>query len=209
MPPSFWESLGERVGYGLAAVVLGPVVARERRARRAMRSALLEFCRPLQPLRLLAPPGVLRRSVQLPVATGSSALEIVMDLESRRVRITASIERLPSYVEARIAKSLSSLHDERLRLSEARAGSGAFRVWTESLDVDVAKALVESVAGGPLERLAAVEVELSAERLDVLAVAPQSDEGWQAIGDGLTGLAAWLAAKWPASYRGEHPRERP
>lgn len=200
---SYWVKLGERIGYGLAVVVLGPGAALERSARRAMRAALLDFCGELQPLKLIAPKGKVRRSAQLPVVAGSLALEIELDLRSRRVQITVPIERLPTYVEARIAFALPLLYeDRRLRLPTPRAFSGTFCVWTESLADDVAKALVEAVAGSAAP-LHAIEITLSAERIEVLAIAPQSSQEWTAIGDRLVRLAASIATLWPASYRGE------
>ena len=201
---SFWESLGESIGYGLATVVLGPAAALERRARLAMREALLLFCRDLQPLRLAAPRGTLRRSAQLPLALGVVLpLEIEVDLKRRVVRITAPLERLPAYVEARIGKSILWIYpDLRMRLAEPKARSGAIAVWTQTLEVDVAQALADAVAGSQgLDSVVAIEIVLQPERIDLHMTAPQDLEAWAAAREVLQTLVTFVATRWPPSYR--------
>lgn len=90
---SLWERFGEHIGYGLAAVVLGPHAAFERRARRAMRAAMVTWCAPLRPEKLDAPRGKLRRRAELPAPGGSLAIDVVLDLARREARITLPLER--------------------------------------------------------------------------------------------------------------------
>jgi hypothetical protein len=198
---SYWERLGEGVGYGLAAIVLGPAAALERRARRAMRGALVDFCSERQPVRLSAPRGALRRRVRLAERGAAPlAIEIELELASRTARLRADLDRMPGYVEARVARSLGSLRpDERWQVPSL-ASAGAFSIWSDNLPRGDATALVELVAGA-MATIDAVDILLAPESLEVLAVAPQTIEGWTALGDGVSALAIWLSARWPTSYR--------
>jgi hypothetical protein len=199
---SYWEQLGESMGYGLAAIVLGPAAALERRTRRAMRGGLVDFCSERQPVRLQAPRGTLRRSVRLATRGAAPlALEVELELSSRTARLRADLERMPGYVEARVARSRSSLHpDASQRLATPLSSSGEFSLWSDSLPLADATALVE-IAARATAAIEAVEIRLSPESLEVLAVAPQRAEGWIVLGDGVSALASWLSARWQTSYR--------
>lgn len=169
-----------------------------------MRRALLDFCRDLQPLRMQAPKGTLRRSVQLPLALDATlALEIELGLATRVVHLTSPLERLPSYVAARLGKSVASLHpDLRMRLAEPKARSAAIALWTETLEVDVAQQLAEAVASSRgLEAIAAIEIVLHPDGIDLHMTAPQSAEGWAGLREVIQALVTFVASRWPASYR--------
>lgn len=203
-----FERFGEHLGYGLAALVLGPRAALERRARRAMRAAMLDYCRDLHPLKLDAPRGSIRRSAQVPTPVGSLSVELEVDLDARKAWASAPLERLPSYVSARVTKSPSSLGDTAERGAKAFPGDGearaiarAFRLETASLDDGAAAALVEAVASGPLDDLDALELILSPEHVKLLFMAPATRESWATVGAGVTSLVSWLGVRWPPSYR--------
>lgn len=98
---SYWVSLGERVGYGLALVVLGPAAALERRARLAMRAALLDFCSELQPLKLIAPKGKVRRSVAR--AGDRARSQVATGADHRPDRAVAGLRRSADRVRAAAA----------------------------------------------------------------------------------------------------------
>jgi len=181
---SYWEMLGERVGYGLAAVVLGPVAALERRTRRTMRAAMLDSFEDLRPLRLERRRGTIRRNVQLPTGAGATSIDIDLDLHTHKTKLTLRLERLPSYVEARIQKHGSE-----------------FRLTTTSLDDDANHALVAMLTNGSLAGLDAIEIALSPEEVVIHITAPTTSEEWATIRAGLVDMVSWLAARWPASYR--------
>jgi hypothetical protein len=203
MSGSVWERFGERVGYGLAVVVLGPAAALQKRERRAMRTAMVEWCKDLQPVKLEPRPGVLRRSAVLPETGGSRSAEIELDIEERRVRVGVSLDRrLPSYVEVRVGKRAPSLDPTmKWRMGTPRAVAEDFRLDSESLDVEASTALVSAIAAGPLARLVAIEIVLTPERIELLTIAPSTPEGWVPIGEGIVALTSWLTARWPSSYR--------
>jgi hypothetical protein len=206
MSASVFERFGEAVGYGLAVVILGPHAALERRARRAMRAAMVEWCRDLQPVKLEGQPGIFRRTAALPGTPGTGgplSAELELDVNEKRARVGVAIERLPAYVKASIGKAASALHPMlKRRRGPPRATAGGFRLDSQTLDDEVANALVAVVAAGALERLEHVEVALSPERIELLTIAPTTREEWTAIGDGVVALASWLGTRWPSSYRG-------
>lgn len=190
---SVWERFGEHIGYGLAAVVLGPQAALERRARRAMRAAMIAFCEPLGPVKLEAPRGILRRRAELRADRGPVALELELDLRKRSAHASLVLERLPNYVAATITKDASTL--------DPHAAPGPLSVASASLDAAVARALRDVVAAGPLQRVESFSITISPERLEILAVAPKTREEWDALGEGALAIVAWLSGRWPASYR--------
>jgi hypothetical protein len=201
MSGSAWETLGEKVGYGLAAIVLGPHAALERRARRTIRLAMVGWAEAHQPVKREAPRGALRRSVTLRAGSEPIDVDLDLDLAERRATLAFAIARLPSYVDVTVDNDAGRVRNMKLRRLPPRAASGAFRLDGDALDVPTAQALVEAVSSGPFGNLEAIEIELTPERVTVFTLAPSSQEGWSAIGDGIAHLVGWLIDRWPPSYR--------
>jgi hypothetical protein len=201
MAASLWEQFWERVGYGLGAVIYGPGAAVERRANRAMRSAFRDFCRRTQGTKLLGVRHVLRATVTLDAGGHPLAAEVTVKLRSRSAELVLPLERLPAFVAASIDKHADVLHGIRQRRTPPRALAGSFRVDSETLDDDAAKALVEAVATGPLDTLWAVAIELRSDLLEVEVIAPTVLDEWLALEKGIADLVAVLLARWPPSYR--------
>ncbi len=166
-----------------------------------MSAALLDWCRDLHPVKLQAPRGTLRRRVELPSAGGALWIELAADLDARRAHLALPLERLPSYVAARITTAARSLDKHEPARREARARAGPLLLASESLDLPAAQALVDALARGPFQLIEALEITLSPERCEVLAVAPSTREEWSTLVDGVLALVGWLTRRWPPSYR--------
>ena len=199
---SVWERLGESVGYALATVLLGPAAALQRQARRRMVYAAIGFCRRHEPTELDAPKGVVRRGIRLATPGGPIPVEIELRPFEDRAALLVTIPALPASVQATVGRHATALHGVRGRLPEALAQDGTLRIHSTALDAATATALLAALAKGPLGALPAFELEIRREKLDLLVAAPPSTEAWTALGDGIVDLAAWLAARWPSSYRG-------
>lgn len=199
---SVWERLGEKVGYGLATIVLGPHAALERRARRAMRTAMVQWVMAHRPSKREAPRGILRRTVSLQADAEPIDVDVEVDLHARRASLTFPITRLPSYVDVTVDKNAGAVMGARLRRTAPLASAGAFRLDGEALDRPTAQALVEAIAGGPFDRLEGIVITLQPERITIDVLAPVTRAEWDALGEGVVGVVAWLVARFPASYRG-------
>ncbi len=197
---SIYERLGEAIGYGLAAVVLGPKAALERRARRAIRHALLDWCAPLDPVKLVAPRGVLRRGVTLATAMGPMAAEVTVDVHDKQAKLVASTPQLPPMVAVTVTTMLT-----RRVLADwedlPTKTNGRLVALTKTLDEVTCDALIEHVAAGPLGRLAPLDVVIRPSEIEVVFAAPSVDAEWSDVGKGVTLLSTWLAERWPGSYR--------
>ena len=200
MAESLWEELGERIGYALAAVVLGPAVALERRGRREMRAALREWSASLAPTDLVAKErGVLRRNVRLPTTRDPIVADVTLDPFARRATLRATTQMLPGYVRCTVARAPSRLDGVEPNLP-ALASAGEVRLDSETLDPETGTALVSALAA-TASRIDAFEIELRSERTTIRFLAPAHRDGWRAVEDMTRALSAWLAEKWPASYR--------
>lgn len=181
---AFWVRVGEAIGYGLAAVVLGPSEAISRRERRRIRQTFLAWCDERGSVRHEAARGMLRRTITLTTPTGTMPAEVELDPFARRARILAVIAPLPSWVRA------SARRDETLQ------------VMSDSLDPASLRALRDSVLASPLGELRVIQIDLESERLEVLVIAMTTIEAWRAIGDGVVALTDWVSTRWPVGYRG-------
>jgi hypothetical protein len=199
---SIWESMGERVGYALAAIVLGPAAALQRQARRRTIRAVVLYCEEYEPTELEAPKGVLRRGARLPTISGPISIEIELRAFEGRATLSLTITALPSHVNATVSRAAWEVQGLLSRLPAPLAREGTLRVDSETLDVETARALLDVIAKGPLATLNAMELEIRREQIDVHVVAPSTLEQWKAIGEGVVTLEAWLTSRWSSSYRG-------
>jgi hypothetical protein len=192
---TFWEELGERVGYGIAALIYGPAAALERSHRRAFRRALRAYCSGIDTVRMTPKrSGVVSRRITL--AHDVSA-EVELDLASRHAWFEVQLERRPAFVEAIIDKHLGSIdYDPKIAIAE-----GELRLSSRTMPADDQKAMLSAIARGPLERLTAVEIVVDPERVVILTPAPTTAEQWSVIERGCLDLVAWIGARWPISYR--------
>jgi hypothetical protein len=201
MSGSAWETLGEKVGFGLAAIVLGPHAALERRARRSLRLAMVGWAEAHQQVKREAPRGALRRSVTLRAGGEPIDVDLELELAERRTSLAFAIARLPGYVDVTVDKDAGRVRNMKLRRLPPRAAAGAFRLDGDELDLPTAQALVEAIASGPFGHLEAIEIALTPERVTIATLAPSSREGWTSIGEGIAHLVGWLVDRWPPSYR--------
>jgi len=180
---SFWERVGEALGYGIAAVVLGPPAAISRSERRRVRRSFVAWCDEHAAVELAGSRGVTRRAITLDAKLGGLPARAELDVLARRARIEVRIAPLPSFVRATVIRD------------------GALRVESDSLDPASIQALRDRVASGKLGELRALAVGIASEELVVVAIAMTTLEAWRGIGEGVVELAEWLAERWPASYR--------
>lgn len=199
---SLWGRVGEGIGYGLAAVVLGPSAAIQRRARRAMRSSFAELCERRSATKLVAPRFVRRASMRLAKGATSIGLEVELDIVGKHARATASIDPLPSFVQAEASKNLTAIDGLRRRRGPPLAMHDGLRIDSGSIDAALADELVRAIGATLLGALEAIQVIVGGDRIDVNVVAPTTFAEWNAIADGLLAFATWLSERWPSSYRG-------
>jgi hypothetical protein len=181
---SFWESFGEAVGYGLAAIVLGPPAAIMRSERRRLRRAFLAWCDAHEPQALEGSRGVTRRAITFRTSLGPITARAEVDVFARRARIEAAIPLLSTLVRAAVVRE-----------------GGALRGESSTLDAASIEALRERVAASKLGELRALGLAVATGEL-VVVVGPRiTVEAWDPIGEGIVELAEWLANRWPVSYR--------
>jgi hypothetical protein len=197
---SFWERVGETLGYGVAAIVLGPIDAITRHERRAMRKSFVAWTRAWNPVPMTSSKvGFLRRSLTFVTRAGDVPAIAELDVFARRARIVASIGVLPSWVDVTLGRgSLVDVHTPR---GTPLAIAGSLRAESNTLDVESARALLANVERGGLGALTDVEIEVRTKELTVRTIAMTTEAAWRAIGDAIVSLAELLAEKWPPSYR--------
>jgi hypothetical protein len=203
VPRSLAERFGERVGYFLAFVVLGPHAAIERRARRRMRRAMLAWCEQFEPRMVAAPNDTLRRAV---VVTSDDAppLSLDVDLEpfASRARVVATIEPLPPRVKAHVSRALWELTDKRYPLGPAFTNDEGWRVDSDTLDALEARELLATILASPLEHVRPAHLHIAGERVELRIKAPNDEAEWERIGNAMTKVALWIGRRWGArSYR--------
>jgi hypothetical protein len=199
---SFWERVGETIGYGLAALVLGPPAAISRAERRRIRRAFVTWCDELSPVTLETGRSGIRRAIYFETAIGRLPATAELRVFALRAQVEAAIQPLPTWVAANVSRDLSMLRRVRMRWGEPLASEGSLRVDSTTLDVDSARALAARVSASKLGELRAVDVEVASERLRVTVVAMTTVEAWRAIGEGIVEVANWLVERWPVGYRG-------
>lgn len=199
---SIWEWLGEKVGYGLAAVVLGPAALMERRARRDARRAMLRFAREHDPDVLEAPRNRVHRLMRIATKEEPLHMEARLDLATRRAVLVIDLPSLPATVTARVSRALWDVHNAmRFRMPEPTAISGTTRVDAPDLDVDIAEELLLCVTPGPLDAVSTFEMVVGDGCVSLHVHAPATTEGWEPLTAGLVAIASWARIKWAGSYR--------
>jgi hypothetical protein len=96
---SFWEAVGEKVGYGLAAIIYGPRVALEQRHKRTIRRAFAAWLGDEKFTKQVAEAGRVRRLVERQSDELSFLLECELHPEIDRAYITIRLEKLPHMKE--------------------------------------------------------------------------------------------------------------
>ena len=208
--PSIWERIGEGIGYGLAAVVLGPQVAIERRQRRTMRSAFREWSASLGATSLVPPrSGERRCAVMLPTSADAIAAEVTLDPYGRTAALAATPPQLPALVDV-IVSVIAGARPTLMQVTTGRSVMGKPLVashdplyaFSETLDEATCQALIDAMASGPFGHgFHATRIDIRHDGIDVALPAPTSVAEWQALTAGIVALSRWLAEKWPVSYR--------
>ena len=199
---SFWEWVAERVGYGLAAVVLGPGALVERKAKTLAKRALYTFAHAHDAERLEVRRGTIRRLVRLKTAEEPVHVEISLDLKKRHAQVMVELPDLPRSTTVWVSRAMNEFHDDlRLHLGPPRAMVNTVRLDGTDVDDETASALVEEIAKGPLGGVRAFELSLAEGRGQLTVHAPDTSEAWQPIADGMIALTSWTRTKWAHSYR--------
>ena len=183
---SLAEFLAEKVGYALAAVVLGPPAAMARRERRMMRAALETWCEDVGAIRLEAEGrGVRRRSGKLQGAAGSFPFEATLDPFHKQASVDVAIERLPPQASVTISKP---------------RGRGEIRVTSATPDDSIMQKLVHEL---PQTRAAreTFNLALDGDRLVLHVEAPREAAEWKALGEAMVAFAESCTRRWGSSYR--------
>jgi len=176
---SGWEWVGEKVGYGLAALVLGPAALVERKSRREAKRAFLRFAHAHEPDVLDAPRGTFRRLLRLPTAEGPLHVEVRLDLSTRRALLTTHLPEMPASFEF----------------------TGGVRLDTAEEGDENANALLQEIGTELMDSMTAYELVLKEGRAELLVKAPPADVAWEAIASVVLKIAAWSHKKWAHSYR--------
>ncbi len=182
---SLAEYLAEKVGYALAAVILGPPAAMARRERRAMRTALDSWCEEVGAIRVEAARRERRYSGKLEGAAGSFPFEVTLDAFHTLAVLDVAIEKLPPQADVTISKP---------RGREVSATSSM-------LDASITSALVAEIAGTPIGARDSFSLALDGERIVLHVSAPHEAAEWKAIGDATVAFAESCARRWGSSYR--------
>ena len=133
---SFWESVGEKIGYGIAAVLYGPRVAIEQRHQRTIRRAFAAWLADEQYTKQIAEPGRVRRLVERQVDELSFLLECELRPEIDRAYVTIRLEKLPN------------LNDDHVLVEdEAPEGPDAWNDLADSAIAQAAKLLRSARVG--------------------------------------------------------------
>ncbi len=177
----FWERVGERAGYALATLLLGPYAAAIRHERRVLRKAFHGWLDEMNAERLLPrAPGQARRAGALRGA-GPIPFEAELDVIKKRARVDVA---------------LSLGRDVSAEISKARK----VRVGATSLDPTAANELAAEIGSCALGQLEAFEIDLHRDRLVLEMVAPREREAWIAIEKALAVLVESWSQRW-TTYR--------
>lgn len=199
---SFWERVGEGIGYALAASVLGPPAAMARRDRRAMRDAFRAWCRPLDPVpvRAHAERG-LRRAVTLRPPTGAVTLEAELDPFGKRATLELPIGPFPPNAQVRLAKAPWEIHHVKMRMPEPIASLGGALAFAGTVDADTAEVLLREVLDTAFGARDAFNLDVQRDALVLTLVAPRAHEEWDGVANALVGLADTYTRRWSTAYR--------
>ena len=181
MMASFWERAGERTGYALAAMLLGPYAAALRRERRVLRRAFHDWLDELGAERLSPrAKGQARRSGALRGAA-PIPFEAELDVIDKRARIDVALS-LGKDVTAQIWKA-EKIHIE-----------------TSALDAEAKKVVAAEIESSALGALDTFALDLRRDGVVVLLNAPREREAWIAIEKALAVLVETWTQRW-TTYR--------
>ena len=144
--------------------------------------------------------GVLQRAIVLRTAAGEIPTDIALDPFARHAELSATTQPLPPYVRCTVARGLSRLDGVEYRSGTPLVTKHGFRLDSETLDPETGAALLDAVTAA-LSPVAAFEMDVRSERRTTRFSAPMTADGWRAVGAATTELGAWLAKRWPSSYR--------
>jgi hypothetical protein len=203
MTQPFWERVGERAGYALAAVFLGPYAAAIRRERRVLRTAFHGWLDELDAERLVSPAkGTLRRSGSL--RGGAEPIpfeaELLLDVKLARVDVALALGKNVTAYLSRARPLIAARKGLLIRMAKALATAADIRVDEASLDVDAACDLAREVAASGLGTLDAFTIDLRKDRVLLEIVAPRDKESWLAIEKALVVLVESWTRRW-TTYR--------
>lgn len=194
---SVWERFGEAIGYGLAAVVLGPHAAAKRRTRRMLRAAFRSWSDAHDPVAMVGGAGTVRRRVTLPARLGPVPLEAEVDPYRSTGKLVIATQ-LPPHAQVLVSRLPAS---QRLQDESATATLSDTQAFSNTLDADVCRAVLELIHRGPLGALETFEIDVSPDHVDVAFAAPRTAEDWRLLSTGALALVSWLDEKWPPGYR--------
>jgi hypothetical protein len=144
---------------------------------------------------LTAPRGTVRVQSSVSVATGTTPVDITLDLAERQVELIMAIDSLPAQVDLLIVKGRGH---RGLAGIDAR---GAYRLLVAIPDPQVAVPLLDALAAGSLAGLDELELGVHEGCVELKTSAPETVEAWEPIGAALHALEAWVRSHWSPSYR--------
>jgi hypothetical protein len=193
---SVWERVGEAVGYGLAAVVLGPHAAAKRRTRRMLRAAFRGWSDAHHPVAMLSGDGTLRRRVTLAGTMGPLPVEAEVDPYMNTAKLVVAAQ-LPPLAQVSISRWPASRRQDE----SASATMDGTQAFSKTLPADVCRALLELIHRGPIGALETFDIDVSPDHVEVAIAAPHTADDWRLASTGALALVTWLDEKWPPGYR--------
>jgi hypothetical protein len=206
---SVWEFLGEKVGYAMAAVVLGPPAAVARRERRILRAALAQWSDEIGAIRLESR-GTMKRAGKLLSAAGSYPFEVRLDPFRKRASLDVATGTLPPQARGRLAKNPTrvSAPTFRYRMTASLwrslkplAEVDGITIGSKTLDAETARSLARDAADGGLAKLDTFILEMENERMVLDIVAPTDASQWKTIAAALASFVDACVRRWGSSYR--------
>jgi hypothetical protein len=199
MMEPFWVRVGERAGYAVAAILLGPYAAALRHERRLLRRAFHGWLDDLDATRLEAlRTGTSRRSASLR-GTSPIPFDAELDVVAKRAHIDAALS-LAKDVTAEITKARWMLDGVTVRFAGPVTIHRRVLVDATNLDEGAANELASEVAATAIGRLDTFRLQLQKDRVMLDVVAPRDADTWVAIEKALAVLVESWSTRF-SSYR--------
>lgn len=176
---SFWENVGETIGYGLGVVVFGPKVALQQRAQRTIRRSFAGWLSEENFTKQEPLSGHVRRFVERQEDELPFVLECDLAPREGVARIvTTTADRLPDRVRVRIERDVPPI------------------VLGTSLEAEATSELIAAALASPLRHCAWRSIEIGPDRIVLETNAPSSADEWEAFARGALKVATWLTRRF-------------
>ena len=190
---TLWLRLGEKIGYALGAVTLGPAFLATRRLQRKIRRAFAVWCqRSLRHEKLESPRGRLRRLVTIATSGEPVEIEAELDVGERVARLLVTLPAIPGYVDAKIEISKGAE-----QAKEPRVTRGPIVLCGETAladDVDELFSAFERI------RASSFVARMTPDQMELRLSAPEDEADWAAVASALGQVHVW-ATRRSGAYR--------